>query len=416
MLTAKEVDALTAIGRHAVGGPGLYLEIDAEGNRRWVFRFSFQGRRTTKGLGAYCKKTNTLENARSRALELRIEIQKGRNPVELDKTRRLEQAQRTRAQKEPQREPTVFSFRQCADDWYRSKEATWLNPKHKDQIRNTLRDYVYPHFGDKSVCDIGRDEVLQALTPIWNSKPETASRVRQRIESILDYAKATGRRTGDNPASWKGNLSAILPATGTLKRRKTLSPSVEAQRQEGHFRALHYSLLPEFFRELHSKESIGALALKFTILTAARTGMVLAARREQFNLSERTWTVPAIHMKRKTLFRVALSKRAIALIEPLMELDGYLFPGDKVGRPISSGTMHQTLKRTSGLDVTVHGFRSTFRDYIGEKTSFDYLTAEYALAHTPKDATVRAYARMDQLEKRLELMDAWGEYVYSGIS
>jgi hypothetical protein len=127
------------------------------------------------------------------------------------------------------------------------------------------------------------------------------------------------------------------------------------------------------------------------------------------SLCERTWTVPAIHMKRKTLFRVALSKRAIALIEPLMELDGYLFPGDKIGRPISSGTMHQTLKRTSGLDVTVHGFRSTFRDYIGEKTSFDYLTAEYALAHTPKDATVRAYARMDQLEKRLELMEAWGE-------
>ncbi len=405
-LTALQVKALTRPGRHSVGS-GLYLDIDANGNRSWMFRYQLTGKRTWMGLGPYHDRANTLAIAKAKVIEARRLINTGEDPVEHNRQRKELETQQRAIEKSA---TEVYTFKSCADDWFRHNEAGWLNPKHKEQIRNTLRDYVHPHLGDMAVADVGLADIRKCLDPIWTTKTETASRVRQRIEAVLSFALVNGKRVEANPAIWRGFLDNIYPAPETVKRNLRFSKG-----REKHFKALPYAELPAFYAALCNQAGIAALALKFTILTAVRSGAVRSARWDEIDLVTKTWTIPAVNMKNKKEFRAALSTHALEVIRPLMGLGDIVFPGEKVGKALSSNAMLALLKRMGLKGLTVHGFRSTFRDYIGEATNLDPLIAEYALAHVVGDSTERAYARGDQLAKRYHMMEQWGDYVTRAI-
>jgi integrase len=276
-----------------------------------------------------------------------------------------------------------------------ANEGSRRNDKHRQQWKNTLATYVYPVIGELPVAEVGTAHVLKILEPIWKAKAETASRVRGRMETILDAAKARGYRDGENPARWRGHIAQILPSRSRLTR--------------GHHKAMAYEAIPAFVGALHKREAVAALALEFTILTAARTGEVIGAKWDEVDLDKAIWTIPASRMKAGKEHRVPLSPRAVEILKSMQGLrKEWLFPATKGGK--MSGMAMTMLLRRMKVDVTVHGFRSGFRDWSAECTGYAHEVAEMALAHTIENKVERAYRRGDLFDKRRRLMDDWATY------
>lgn len=383
-LTARAA-ATTKPGRYG-DGRGLYLVVSETGARKWVFRFIFGSRVTEMGLG---NAAVSLAQAREKAAEARKLVAAGVNPIEARRA-----ANRMAAGK-----PT---FGEMADAFLEAKSSEWRNDKHRAQWKMTLEEYAKP-LRALPVDRVDTEAVLGVLQPIWQAKPETAARLRGRIETVLDAARAKGHipRNEANPARWRGHLDKLLPKRQKLSR--------------GHHAALPYSGVPEFIGKLREREAIAALALEFTILTAARSGEALGARWSEIDFDAKVWTVPAARMKAGREHRVPLSSPALAILGKLSEANSgdFVFPGQRPEKALSGMAMEMMLRRMK-INVTVHGFRSSFRDWAGETTSFPREIAEAALAHVAGDATERAYRRGDALEKRRGLMEAWAEFCEPG--
>jgi len=292
----------------------------------------------------------------------------------------------------------MLSFAECAELYVESQAPGWSNPKHIEQWRNTLKNLAGPVIGHLAVDQIDTALVMRCLEPIWTTKTETASRLRGRIEAVLDWAAVRGYRKGDNPARWRGHLDKLLPRPSQVARVK-------------HHPALPYTEVGAFMRQLRDDAGIASRALEFTILTAARTNEVIQARWSEFDLDQRTWVVPAGRMKSKREHRVPLSDAAVAALKAVKgRSKRYVFPGHKRGSHLSNMAMMQVLKRLDRTGITVHGFRSTFRDWCAESTNYPSDVAEMALAHTLRDKTEAAYRRGDLFEKRARLMTDWARY------
>jgi integrase len=405
-LTARTVATIRTPGRHADGN-GLYLVVDPSGARRWLYLFRWQGKLKEMGLGGTT--LVSLAEARSRAAEARRLVHEGTNPIEA----------RRAASATAGAEPCTPTFGTFADTFVEAKAPALRNAKHVDQWRMTLGNVpiemtkVRPEHAAatmasadalarlraKPLPDVDTAAVLAVLKPIWSIKPETASRTRGRIESVLAAAKVAGHRTGDNPAAWKGHLDHLLPSRHKFRR--------------GHHAAMPYPDVPAFVARLRERESLAALALEFAILTAARTGEVLGATWAEIDVTDAVWTVPAQRMKAGREHRVPLTEPALAILRKLEAFGtdelGHLFPGSRRGRPLSNMAMEMILRRM-GAEATVHGFRSSFRDWCGEETSFPREIAEQCLAHRIGNAAELAYRRGDALAKRRPLMEAWARY------
>ena len=383
LLAAKTVATLKDRGRYADGG-GLYLAVSDGERRRWIWQFQWHGRTREMGLGS--ASTVTLKDARDDRDKWRAVLQSGRDPIVERDTRIL--ASRP-----------VPTFGECADLVIETREAEWRNPKHAAQWKMTLQVYAKP-LRSMPVNAVGTTDIMTCLKPIWLTKPETASRVRSRIEIVLDYARVAGHLPENtaNPARWRGHLQLMLSKQPALSR--------------GHHAALPYVEMPAFMTALRARAGMGALALEFTILTAARSGEVLGALKTEIDVEQRLWTVPADRMKAGRVHRVPLSDAAMMVIKQAFVLsDGpYLFAGARRGKPLSNLAMEMTLRRMKRDDVTTHGMRSSFRDWAGDRTAFPREVAEAALAHTVGDKAEQAYRRSDALEKRRKLMDAWAAF------
>jgi len=382
-LNARTVDALNVPGRHSDGG-GLYLSITPAGARRWVFLYRWQGKPTEMGLGSAAKGNVSLARARELASEARALLASGISPLS---AKREAQAAAVPA----------TTFGEVADDYIEAMSPQWRNEKHRAQWIMTLTNYAAP-LRSMDVSQIATEDVVEVLKPLWTKTPETAERLRGRIESVLDSAKAKGLRSGENPARWRGHLALILPKRQRLTR--------------GHHAALPYKKMRGFMAELRQNDSIGAKALEFCILTAARSGEVLGAEWGEISPKEKIWTIPAERMKGAREHRVPLSPRAMAILRGLRgaKAGSFVFYGQKQDQPLSSMAMAMQLRRLGQADITVHGFRSSFRDWVWEETDFPRELAEQALAHTMQNKTEAAYRRGDAMEKRRVMMEAWAEF------
>ena len=380
-LTVRTVEALRKPGRHGDGN-GLYLVVKPTGSKSWVLLYTWDGRRREMGLGRY--PDVSLASVRRTAQKLRAGLIDGIDPLA---TRNSSQA------------PT---FGEVAEKYIATHSVRWKNEKHIAQWRMTLSSYAAP-LSNQRVDAITVEDVLGVLRPLWKNVPETASRLRGRIEAILDAAKAEGFRQGENPAAWRGNLKHLLPGRTLLSR--------------GHHKAMHFEKVPAFVSELRKERSVSRLALEFIILTAARSGEVLGATWGEVDTQARVWTVPAARMKSGRTHRVPLSQKAIEILDTTYDFrasddrDAYIFPGAQASRPLSSMATGMLLRRMGRQDATTHGFRSSFRDWAGEVSTFEREVVEVALAHTVGDATERAYRRGDAFEKRRRLMEAWARYI-----
>lgn len=385
-LSAREIKAAIIRGYYADGG-GLYFRVSAFDTRSWAFRFTMLGKAREMGLGAY--PDVSLAEARERAAEARRGLRDGVDPIEARKTARTATAAAVAA---------AFTFEQCADAFIEKQSAEWKNAKHEAQWRSTLEKYAYPVIGKVLVRDVTDGHVLQILDPIWQTKTETASRVRGRIEAVLDYATAKKYRSGDNPARWRGFLDKHLPKPKKIAKVK-------------HHPALPYNEAGTFFAELKEQAGMGARALEFCILTAARSGEVRGATWSEVDRDAATWTIPAARMKAEKEHRVPLSPKAVQLLTTLPRIDDsdLLFPSTK-NTPLSDMTLTAVLRRMGRTVITVHGFRSTFRDWAGETTAYPREVIEHALAHQLKDKAEAAYARGTLFEKRRKLMEDWAKF------
>ena len=374
-LNARLVSALGKPGRYA-DGAGLYLVVNKGGSKQWVFLFRFGGRPREMGLGG--TSAVSLAEARQLADICRAKVAKGVNPIEAR-----------------QSELFVPTFGECADEFLAGMSSQWRSQKHRTQWKMTITAYTGA-IRSMPVNTIETADVLGVLRPIWRRIPETASRLRGRIERVLDAARAKGLRP-ERPARWRGHLDSLLPARQKLTRR--------------HFTAMPYKEVPAFMARLRESDGIAALALEFAILTAARSGEVLGAKWSEIDIAARIWTIPAIRMKAGREHRVPLSARAMVIVEQMKKVctSDYVFPGHREGRPLSGPAMGRVLRRMQ-VPVTAHGFRSAFRDWCGEATNFPREIAEAALAHVVGDATERAYRRGDALDKRRKLMEAWAAF------
>ena len=385
-LTAIKVANLKAKGLYP-DGAGLYLRITISGTKSWLFRFSRYGTTRDMGLGPIA--AVSLARARELAAEARRERLDGADPIETRKTKRASQSLA---------EARGTTFRSCAEQLMASQKAGWRNTKHRRQWQSTLSTYVYPVIGDLPVGAIDTTLVMNVLAPFWTVKPQTASRVRGRIEAVLDWAKVRGLREGQNPAQWRGHLNHLLPTRAKVRRIR-------------HHPALPYAELPTFMAEIRCESSIIARALEFVILTAARTGEGRGARWDEIDLKQCIWIVPGERMKSGREHRVPLSPRAVEVLAAMAEVrqSEFVFGGMKQGRPLWEKSL-LNLVRVMRPGVTVHGLRSTFRDWAAETTSFPNHVIEMALAHSVSDAVEAAYRRGDLLEKRRKLMEAWATY------
>jgi len=389
-LTTIKVANLKARGLHPDGN-GLYLRVTATGTKSWIFRFSRDGSTHDMGLGPVS--AVSLARARELAADARRQRLDGADPIKV-RIARLASARLA--------EVGGVTFKVCAEQLIASHEAGWRNPKHRQQWRNTLERYAFPVLGDLPVAGVNTESVLKVLEPIWLTKPETASRVRGRIESVIDWARARGLREGQNPAQWRGHLDHLLPARAKVRRVR-------------HHPALPYVEAPAFITALRSRTGIAARALEFVILTAARTGEGLGARWNEVDLDARMWTVSAVRMKAGREHRVPLSSRAIAILKEMAEIrqNEFVFPGMKQGRPLSDMSLLMLLRELRE-GITTHGFRSTFKDWCAEYTHTPNFVSEAALAHIVADKVEAAYRRRDLFEKRRKLMEAWAAYCGRG--
>ncbi|MGE4533492.1 tyrosine-type recombinase/integrase [Halomonas sp.] len=381
---------LTTPGLYAVGGvAGLHLQVTKSGARSWILRATIGGKRRDLGLGGYPDVTLAL--AREKARDTREKIAQGIDPVaERQRLRSAALAERLRD----------MTFEKAAEAVVAKKQAEARNPKHGKQWASTLETYAYPVLGPMSVADIELAHVKQVLEPIWQTKTETATRVRQRIEAVLSWASVHGHRSGENPARWKGNLDAVLPAPTKVSK-------VE------HHRAMPMDDMHDFMLALEKRKGIAPRCLAFVILTAVRSGEARAATWDEIDLAEKVWTIPGDRMKAGREHRVPLSAPAVELLEALPRFAGcnLVFPNTQ-GRKLSDATLAAVLKRMKLHETaTVHGFRSTFRDWAAERTSTPHHVAEMALAHTIKNHAEAAYRRGDLLAKRAKLMQQWADFL-----
>jgi integrase len=369
-------------------GGGLFLQVGASGGKSWIFRWKEAGKMRVMGLGPV--HTVSLAEARDKALACRKLRLEGIDPIEQRREKRAED--RLAAAK-------GISFRECAEGYIAAHRAGWRNDKHAAQWPSTLAAYVYPMFSDLAVQAIDTGLVMRTLEPIWNDKPETASRVRGRIESVLDWASARGYRQGENPARWRGHLQNLLPRRSKVRR-------VE------HHAALPYPEIGAFMAKLRQQEGVAARALEFAILTAARTGEVRGARWSEIDLDAKVWNIPASRMKANRPHRVPLSDAALSIVKAIVEIrqGDFVFPGTRANRPMSKTGLMLILQRMGRTDTTVHGLRSTFRDWAAERTGFPAEIAEGALAHLVGDAVERAYRRSDLFDRRRQMMDQWARF------
>ncbi|WP_079415954.1 tyrosine-type recombinase/integrase [Thiomonas intermedia] len=386
-ITAQAAKRLSGVDGMHRAAPGLYLRVRG-GSSLWMCRFMQAGKAHEISLGAFS--SLTLAAAVAQAADIRARLREGETVLP---TRALNRAA------EPVSAPAApLTFKDVAERLWESMRPGWKNPKHADQWINTLRTYAFAHFGSKPVGEVTTDDVLAALTPIWQDKHETATRVRQRIEAVLSAAKARGLRTGENPAGWRGHLDALLP-------------TISKKRRVEHHAAMPFGEVPAFMADLRQRSNMSAWALQFTILTACRTGEVIGARWEEFDLAAGLWIVPAARMKAQREHRVPLSTQALDLLRamPRMERGDAVFWGSR--KPTISNMAMLELLRGMRPGLTVHGFRSSFRDWAAECTSYPAEVVEMALAHTIQNQVEAAYRRGDLLEKRRGLMREWAGYL-----
>jgi len=381
-LTARQAETIVKPGRHSDGG-GLYLFISGDGRRRWTFLYTWRGKLREAGLGSANKGGVTLKAAREKAAEGRAMVKAGVDPI----------AEWNKADPE-----AVPPFGRVADDYLAAHEGGFRNEKHRAQWAMTLTRYCEP-IRSTPVDKVDTEAVLSVLQPLWTRAAETASRLRGRIEAVLDAAKARGfiDRNHANPARWKGHLDKLLPKRAKLTR--------------GHHAAMPYAEVPAFIASLRERPAAAARALEFCILTATRSGESLAARWDEMDLDGKVWTVPAARTKAAREHRVPLSDRAIAILEEMKagRTGDCVFPGQRPGRPLSGMAFEMLLRRLGSL-CTAHGFRSSFRDWAGNETHFPRELAEHALARVIGDKAEQAYHRSDALARRRELMDAWARH------
>jgi len=373
-------------------GDGLYLQIAKSGSKSWIYRYQINKHRRWLGLGGF--PGVSLAKARKEKDRYKLSVKAGIDPIQ------EKEANKTVLENEKKKGIALKqTFSLCAEAYIESKEPEWKNRKHVQQWRNTLKTYASPVIGELPTAEIDLDHILQVLNPIWLEKTETATRVRNRIELVLDYATVKGYRSGQNPARWRGNLDKLLPKPSKIKKVK-------------HHPALPYEDIPAFMATLNARKELAAKALVFTILTAARTSESLGATWDEIDLEKNTWVIPASRMKVEKEHRIPLSVPVIALLGELKadKKNQFIFPGLKRDKPLSNMAMANVLKRMERPDLTVHGFRSTFRDWVAERTNFPQRVAETALAHRLKDGAEAAYQRGDLLEKRKELMEVWADY------
>jgi integrase len=389
-LTAASVRGLKEPGRHA-DGHGLDLIVDKAGRRYWTYRYQQNGRSRTMSLGS--ADAIGLAEARARHAEARAQVLKGSDPLA---AREQARAAAQEAAGATRRVPTLSD---CAEAYVAAHGAGWRGPRVADQWRHSLRDHVFPRLGNKPVGTLTTDDLLAVLEPIWKRLPQTAAKVRSRIENLLDYATARGWRSGPNPALWRGGL-------------KTLLPSTEKVRATQHYAALPWQEAPALLAKLDAVNTMSGRALAFMIHTAVRSGEVRGARWDEIDLDAATWTLPASRMKAGKEHRVALSGAALAILASLHAVrteEPRVFLG-KGGRPMADVTLKDVLRRIGYGHVTVHGMRSTFRDWCAD-TGQSSDAAEAALAHVAGSAVVRAYQRSDLLDQRRPLMEAWASYL-----
>lgn len=375
----------TKPGRYFDSGTGLHLWVKAPSKKYWIFRYMRLGKRQDMSLGVF--PLTSLSEARKGAMEARIKLAQGVNPIE----------EKRALKKDSLKEQT--KFRDFAKSCIELKSPEWKNSKHGDQWTYTIEEFANPIIGDKPLNEITTEDILKILQPIWLNKTETASRLRGRLEWILASATTRKLREGINPAQWRAHLDTILPKPKKTNKTK-------------HFKALHFSQVPTFISQLREREGISAIALEFAILTCARTGEVIGATRGE--VQDGVWTISGERMKAGKEHRVPLTTRALELIEIGKYLDPdspYLFSIE--GKALSNMAMYSVAKRM-GFDTTVHGFRSSFRDWVSELTDYPTELAEKALAHTIQNRVEAAYRRGDLLAKRLSLMEDWSDYCAQG--
>jgi len=386
-LAPIEVQRLTKPGMHTVGGvAGLYLQVLPTGTRSWVLRVMVAGKRRDMGLGGF--PDVTLAQAREKAREARATIEKGIDPI----------AQRVAARSAlAASRGAAVTFEEAARQFITAKSPEWKNAKHGQQWTNTLEAYAFPVVGKLACTDIALPHVLKILEPIWTTKTETATRLRGRIESVLDWATVRGFRKGENPARWKGHLDKTLPAPGKVAK-------VE------HHEAVTLNDLGAFVRDLRQRDGIAARALEFLILTAARSGEVRGATWAEIDMAGRVWTIPPERMKAGKEHRAPLSDTAVRLLESLPRFAGndLVFPSPR-GLVLSDMTLTAVMRRMKREEVP-HGFRSTFRDWAAERTNYPREVAEMALAHAIGNAVEAAYRRGDLFEKRARMMQEWAKF------
>ena len=386
-LTALAVQRAKRRGYYNDGG-GLYLRVAESGSKSWVFRFRAAGKLREMGLGPVA--TLGLKEARERALACRRLRLDGIDPIEKRKAARSEAALKA---------ANALTFRECAERYIAAHHDSWKNAKHAAQWPATLETYAYPVFGELPVDAVDVDLVIKAVEPIWKIKTETASRLRGRIEAVLDWATVRRLRHGENPARWRGHLNRLLPQRSKVQKVQ-------------HHAALPYSEIGGFMAELQKLEGAAAGALEFAILTATRTSEVLGAKWEEIDFAERVWTIPAERMKAGREHRVPLPAAGLAILVAMsaIRMNDYVFPGARAGRPLNSRALLDLLQHMGRKDITAHGFRSTFRDWCAERTYYPREICEQALAHTVGSSVERAYQRSDLIDRRRRLMDDWARF------
>lgn len=388
-LSALQVSRLLEAGHHAVGGvTGLYLYVTATGARSWVLRIEVGKKRKHMGLGGF--PSVTLAMAREQARMARSEFRAGLDPIA---------ARRKAVSKRLAEQLNAVTFESAAKAYIDAHGDTWKNPKHRAQWSATLATYAFPVIGSLQTAHVTQAHVLAVLEPIWKTKNETAARLRGRIEAVLDWATVRGYREGENPARWKGRLDKLLPAPGKIQ--KTV-----------HRKALAIDAVQQFMRDLRDKEGVAARALEFVVLTAARSGEVRGATWGEIDLDAAVWVVPGDRMKAGREHRVPLCTQAVELLKKMPRFVGneHVFPSPR-GKALSDMALLTVMRRME-VDAVPHGFRSTFRDWVGERTDYPRELAEQALAHTLENKVEAAYRRGDALEKRRTMMQEWSDFLY----
>ena len=395
--SARSVEAITKPGYHRCGR-GLYLQVTINGTKSWIFRYKSPVTHKQREMGLGSQNIVSLAKAREIASECHLQLLKAIDPIEerkrIKQTALLKQA-------------NAMTFEEVAERCIDSKKPEWKNIKHVQQWSNSLKAYAYPVFGKLSISDLTTDLVLKSLEPIWITKTETATRVRQRIETVWDWAKARDYVDGENPARLRGHLDKLLANPAKVKKVK-------------HHAAVPYKDVSLVIRKLREFRGNSSLALEFMILTATRTGEVRGAKWEEIDFDNKVWTIPEARMKNKKEYRVPLCFRAIDILKTLRSNynpEDFIFEGGKIGKGLSDGAMLVLLKKMNIGPYTVHGFRSTFRDWVAEEAyQFSNETAALALSHTIKNKAEAAYRRGDQLERRRDLMNEWNKYIEKSLS